>query len=433
MRSKVVADVAVTPVLGKSGDPPKSLFAPSLISPSKGGQGTFQAPSSSPISPSDQGEEGAGAEPVSPKGFDHTLTEDFDWRFYLECNPDLCHLQTPEQAYKHWLESGKSDGIIGTEEQFYQQNDLKKADLPADFNWEKYLEFNLDLAEKINSKWQAILHYLVSGIPEERIYSLEQLHQKPDAVPKSVPRKFNPSLSYSEGKKLAVLVHIYYWDLWTELKSYIDNIEAEYDLFINIVESVWKPQIHQQVRQDFPEAKILISKNRGKDIGGHLAMMAHLDFSRYDLFCLMHTKKSPHVSEQIADTWRKDLLDAILGSQEKVWKNLHIMRQNPEIGILGCRYWRNTKVFNNSIHYYRLLDEFDIKSEARECEYLSGTMMLVRPQIMETIYHKFKDLELEDGDDQDLKFHMDGQIAHALERIIGNLIRHQGMTFFWQE
>jgi|GEM_PF-1726399 len=322
------------------------------------------------------------------------------------------------------------------EEQFYLTQNFKKSDIPADFNWEVYLELNPDLKKKGFTKLETIRHFMLSGIKEERFYSQEQFNDpkiRPDIVEKSVRKTITTPKRVSGVQRLAVLVHIYYFELWEELFSYIKNIPEEFDLFINVVESVWTPKIHEKLRQDVPNASILITKNRGKDIGGQLALMNHLDFNKYDLFCLIHTKKSPHVSQLMSDLWRQNLLNAILGSEEKVKTNLEIMREDRKIGLLGSRYWRDTKVGNNSFHYNRLLEEFDIKEEARECEYLSGTMMLVRPEILKPIYDKFKDVELEDGDEKDLNFQMDGQIAHSLERIIGNLVKHLGMEFFWQE
>ena len=358
--------------------------------------------------------------------------EEFDWQLYLEFNPDLNNLTSYEEAYEHWLNHGQLEGRLALESQFYNLHDLKSSDLPLDFDWQGYIKLNLDLQDKVKTKWQAIKHYLSHGIKEERIYTLEQRKFRSQVAEKSIPREHSESIK-SETIRLAVLVHVYYYDLWPELRNYLNNIEQDFDLFVNIVESVWQPNIHEGIRRDFPEARILVTKNRGKDVGGQLASMGHLDFDKYDLFCLIHTKKSPHISPVVSNQWRNDLISALLGSKDKVKTNLEIMRRDAKIGVLGSRYWRNTEVSNNSANYYKLLDEFAIKPEARECEYVAGTMMFVRPQVMKPIYEKFGNVELEDGDNKDLKFHMDGQIAHSLERIIGNLVKQQNLEFFWQD
>lgn len=357
----------------------------------------------------------------------------FDWSFYLDYNEDLRSISSYEEAYYHWLNHGKSEGRIASEEQFYEAHGIKKLDIPIDFDWQGYLELHLDLKANINSKWKALSHYITIGWKEKRIYSLDQLHKGSQVAEKSIAQLVDPPVNSSGVQRLAVLFHLYYFDLWDEIRSYLLNIKEEFDFYVNIVESIWTPEIHDRIRQDFPQARIQISQNRGKDIGGHLASMDLIDFSQYDVFCLIHTKKSPHVSHLISDQWRKDLYEAILGSPEKVKTNLQIMRQDSSVGLIGSRYWRNTDVLNNSEHYEKLLDVFEITSEARACEYLSGTMMFVRPLIWKTIYDKFRNNDLEAGDGKDLDFQKDGQIAHALERIIGNLVRHHGMRLFWQE
>jgi tetratricopeptide (TPR) repeat protein len=316
---------------------------------------------------------------------------------------------------------------------FYRERQLEEADLPQDFDWEIYLDLNPDL--NFYSKWSAIEHFLIYGRHEKRMYCLENIQdpeRRPDIAPKTIVESWPQEIS-STTKKLAVLVHVYYWDLWQELLSYIKNIDTEYDLFINIVESVWKPSIHETIRQDLPQGRILISKNRGRDIGGYLELMGHLELEKYDLFILLHTKKSPQNPKVVADLWRKNLLDAILGDKEKVQTNLAIMRNCPQFGLLGSRYWRSTSITQNSEKYTFVLDKLGIKSEARNCEYLSGTMMLVKAEILKPIYEKFSPTELENGDDRDLSFHLDGQLAHAIERAIGNLVKERGMLFFWQE
>jgi tetratricopeptide (TPR) repeat protein len=355
----------------------------------------------------------------------------FDWSFYLDYNEDLRSISSYEEAYYHWLNHGEAEGRIASEEQFYEAHGIKKSDIPIDFDWQGYLDLHLDLKESIHSKWKALSHYITIGWKEKRIYSLDQLHKGSQVAEKSIAKLDNEDSSGVQ--RLAVLFHLYYFDLWDEIREYLHNIEEEFDFYVNIVESIWTPEIHAQIRQDFPQARIQISQNRGKDIGGHLASMDLIDFSQYDVFCLIHTKKSPHVSHLISDQWRKDLYEAILGSQEKVKTNLEIVRKDLSVGLIGSRYWRNTDVLNNSEHYEKLLDVFDIKAEARPCEYLSGTMMFVRPLIWKTIYDKFRNNDLEAGDGKDLDFQKDGQIAHALERIIGNLVRHHGMRLFWQE
>lgn len=320
------------------------------------------------------------------------------------------------------------------EQAFFQIPEFNRSELPADFDWEIYLAFNSEL--KVNSPLEAIAHFLLYGIKENKLYALKHLHdpvKKPDIAPLSKIFTGNTLAKPTSTNRLAVLIHIYYFDLWSELASYVQNIPRGFDLYVNIVASVWYPQMHDIIRQDCPQAKIIVSANRGKDIGGHLSSMGHLDFAQYDLMCLLHTKKSPHIDSRISDAWRRDLYQALLGSPAKASENIALMNQHEQIGLIGSRFWRCTMMGDNWSNYNRLISEFEIQPAAQDCEYVSGSMMFVRSQIMETIYDHFRNEKLESGDQQSLDFHIDGQVAHAIERLIGNLVRDRGLTMFWQE
>ncbi len=113
---------------------------------------------------------------VSPEPRVREAKENFDWRFYVDCYPDLNHVSSYQQAYHHWLKLGKQEGRIVSKEQFKRVYGDK---IPEDFNWQEYLDFNFDLKEAINSEWQAMIHYAKSGHQEGRLYSRSQLYFQP--------------------------------------------------------------------------------------------------------------------------------------------------------------------------------------------------------------------------------------------------------------
>jgi lipopolysaccharide biosynthesis protein len=176
-----------------------------------------------------------------------------------------------------------------------------------------------------DDKYAAIFHYLQHGRHEGRLHSTNQLYFSDKRIDASMVVGKPQSVLSLQAKRVAVFVHIYYFELWPELRRYIQNLaEHPYDLFVNISESAWTPNVHAQLRLDFPDCKILITKNRGRDIGGYLALMGQILWSKYDVLCLIHTKKSPHLDGVAAEQWRKELLDAILGSKDVTVQGLGI-------------------------------------------------------------------------------------------------------------
>ena len=109
-----------------------------------------------------------------------------------------------------------------------------------------------------------------------------------------------------------------------------------------------------------------------------------------------------------------------------------MFKDDPTVGLIGAREWRATDLGNNQQQYDQMLDRFEIEPQYRSVEYLSGTMFLIRSDVVQRIYDVLKDTDWEYGGDKDVRFHMDGQAAHAVERAIGNLVRQMGYRMVWR-
>lgn len=232
--------------------------------------------------------------------------------------------------------------------------------------------------------------------------------------------------------RVCCLAHVYYDDLWPELADSIRQFgRIEVDLRVNVAERPGSEETAARVRADFPGARVLISPNRGRDIGGFFALMRDLDFERYDVICLLHTKKSPHLPGAVARRWRRDLLDAILADEAAAAINVGRMLQDPAIGVVASAKWRRTGLGRNQRRYRDYLDRLAISPENRSCEFVAGTMMLVRPRVLKTLYLALAGVEFEGGDGRPLRTQLDGQSMHAIERVLGNVVRELGLRFAW--
>lgn len=86
----------------------------------------------------------------------------------------------------------------------------------------------------------------------------------------------------STSKKVAFLVHIFYPDLWPELIACVKNLQGvAFDLYVSVVDCAWSQSFQDQILSDMPNAKILISKNHGRDIGGQINLMRAIHFDDY--------------------------------------------------------------------------------------------------------------------------------------------------------
>ncbi len=110
-------------------------------------------------------------------------------------------------------------------------------------------------------------------------------------------------------------------------------------------------------------------------------------------------KKAPIWHPSLGNKWRTDLLDAILRNEQNAEENVSLFLHDETVGLIGSRLWFNNELHRNEKAYFRLLEKLSIQAENRKCEYLSGTIMLVRPDILQKIYEIVDYDEFEMGDE----------------------------------
>jgi lipopolysaccharide biosynthesis protein len=233
----------------------------------------------------------------------------------------------------------------------------------------------------------------------------------------SVPQLKN--ISDLSNKKIAVIFHLYYEDLWDEIMQYIDRIPIKFDLYVNLVKGHSK-SILNKIKKRYPDCKITVSNNAGYDMGGLIRSLEIIDLEDYDLICKVHTKKADYRSD--GSIWREKLLDSILGSREKIFDILRIFDSDPKIGIVGSNEFINREdLGSNSKFYSQLCGRLKIPFRKRGLEFIAGSIFWCRSEIMNEI----KKLNLSSNNFESSN-KLDGQLAHAIERIFGALGRKLG-------
>jgi lipopolysaccharide biosynthesis protein len=333
------------------------------------------------------------------------LRDLFDPDWYLSRNPDL--MQAGVDPFEHFVMHGAQES----------------RDPCGDFDSIFYLDTHRHL---IGNGQSPISHYLLHGrkaglspkLYHLRDFAIDIDHQLASARPRTT-------------RRICCLVHAYHIDLVPELLEYVENIELDHDVFVNLVDDTWTLDHHRYTIERIPDATVVISPDVGRDIGGFLRLLMHVDFLAYDLFLFVHSKKSPHLPAGAGDIWRRNLLDPIVGTPDKARRCIEVMRANPGIGITAAAQQRSTTIFGNSEKYIELLDRASISPAARDCEFVAGTMFLMRVEVVRRLYNLLRQIPFEDGGGRDIAFHADGQYAHAVERLIGNLVNDEGLVFRW--
>ena len=358
-----------------------------------------------------------------------------DTAVYRAYSSDLSTYSESElrDHYNNW---GRSEGRTFSRSQFIRMTCNSPVEIPLDFRSEDYLTLHPDLKLMLKTKTKgnatliALNHLLQHGRWEKRFYSLRPFSSKATKL-KPTPIGLKLPDEIDAKKRICVFAHVYYAELWDELARHIVNLPEEiYDLYVNIVESGATRKITPAIRSKFPNAKIQVNKNFGRDIGGFFRLWENIQAENYHAVCLLHTKKSPHV-EEIGAGWRGDLLKAILGTKERTEENIKIMQVDKSVGQIGALNWRQVEPDICELKYAQLLERIG-RPEQVEVEYLAGTMMFARTEVLAKVFSVVKDLELELGDDLSQRAHGSGQWAHAVERFIGHTVEALGYRFFWR-
>jgi hypothetical protein len=216
------------------------------------------------------------------------------------------------------------------------------------------------------------------------------------------------------GLKVAVIVHLFYPELWSELVGWLRNMPCDFDLFVTVPDSN-ATFLEALVRWDYSDAMVIPVPNMGRDIGAFVRVLPSLLDSGYDVLCKIHTKRGATQPE----AWRYLALRSLLGSERQVTEILRAFASEPDLYAVGGRdfYLSGPRFIGENESILQRLSEttFDKKTLPDAWGFFAGTMFWCRVEGLARIRHAFG---------QELDFEadscaIDGQIAHAIERLFG--------------
>ena len=358
--------------------------------------------------------------------------EDFHATIYRDANPDLAEM-SDEALEAQYRRSGAIANRIASYTRAMRLAQMRVRDIPLGFVLADYTSFYPDLGGMRDRFVSALFHYGRYGRQEKRLVGKWLFRL--DDLDINLPSAETPLrvAKHAERVDVCILIHAFYPELLPELVAFAQNFrDVSFDIFINVVDLAWTPELHQQLRAICPGAFILLSNDSGRDIGGFTRLLAQVDIARYDVFAFIHSKKSPHIGAETGEYWRRALLSAFAGSAETARSCVQMFHDNPQLGMIGSSEWRSQEMGKNVEQYERLLDLLGVRGKNRELDYLSGFMFLIRADVVARLFEVLRKLDFEYGGDKDLDFHMDGQIAHGVERAVPALVRQMGYEIHYR-
>lgn len=178
--------------------------------------------------------------------------------------------------------------------------------------------------------------------------------------------------------RVAVILHVGSLQLLPELLNSCHQLHLAnviYDLYVNLVESkVDVAKARELIITQVPTATIVISENRGMDIGGLFQLLPLVLKGEYDFLLKLHTKN--------LDWWRHILIDPLCGNPHRVNLCLQLFQNNPLVGMIGSKKCLLTERYGQAPnHYYlqQLANRF--KLPLKSCHFIGGTMFWVRTSV----------------------------------------------------
>jgi len=268
-----------------------------------------------------------------------------------------------------------------------------------------------------------IIHYVGSKPWDSSKSDFESRYKKIEDLWKRELNLLNLSLIKSKSdNKIAVMCHIYYIDIWPEIKNNLNQLGFEFDLYVSLC--IDNPSIELEILRDYPSAQISKVENRGSDFGGFFESL-NLIFNnnlKYDWILKIHSKKSKLINERKGESWRKNLYTKlIIDAKSKIINNF----SNDEIGMIGDkRYLIGMSSFDNKAGKNVNAEKINILRRRfnvndSTLKFFAGSMFWMRFDLLEQV---FKENRIT-SNDFELGHLPDGTMAHAMERFIANIVR----------
>jgi Rhamnan synthesis protein F len=225
--------------------------------------------------------------------------------------------------------------------------------------------------------------------------------------------------------RIAVVLHLYYPELWPEFREALTFIPEPFDLFVTLTRG-YSEEAADWIRIDQPSAKIISLENRGRDILPFVALINSGVLFKYELICKLHTKRS--IQQQNGDTWRHNLIAGVLSDPNYVPRVLAAFDAEPELGVVVGE-GAHRKERNWSRHVERVNElcsriALTAVTAQTECPgYPAGSIYWIRSSLLRPIAR----LNLVPEEFEPEPLPRDGCMVDAIERIVGHICREAGM------
>ncbi|TPL80666.1 hypothetical protein FJ948_28705 [Mesorhizobium sp. B2-3-12] len=216
-------------------------------------------------------------------------------------------------------------------------------------------------------------------------------------------------------KNIAVVVHAFYVELFPEILASLENIEADFKLYVSTTDEEKKQIISSMCSSHgLSNVEIRIFENKGRDVAPKIVGFRDI-YVKHDFFLHLHTKKSPHLSD--LENWRSYLIGNLIGSKDVVRSIFSLFLSDKNVGIIYPQHFGPVRAMLNWGFDFEAAKtllrraKWDLSKDS-VLEFPSGSMFWGRSAAIRPLLDlglTFDEFPEEDGQ-------VDGTLAHAIER-----------------
>lgn len=130
-----------------------------------------------------------------------------------------------------------------------------------------------------------------------------------------------------KSTKIAVVIHLFYPELWDILTNRLENITQEFDIFVTV------PERHKGIKLEYRGRQVttVVVPNWGRDILPFLHVVRKLRTAGYEYVLKLHSKKSKHYSRLNAIYWLRTSVNALLFDAPSIDKIIQKLSKSTKI------------------------------------------------------------------------------------------------------
>ena len=309
-------------------------------------------------------------------------------------------------------------------------------------------DYSVVMSENCGQEGYELYRYL----KEETDYDMDLLWDNLLRVENMADLKKNLQLNYFlpsrqsdypeeelKKKKIALFMHMYFPDLIEECYGYARSMPEHADIYITTDSEEKREKILDRFKSlPCNKLKVTVVGNRGRDVSAFLVEARDV-VMEYDYVCQMHDKKVQQLKPgSVGAGFSYKCFENMLCSKDYVKNIIKTFEENNRLGMLmppppnhgqyyitlGWEWGPNYEVTR------KLAEELGIRvplDEKKEPIAPLGTVFWLRPKALKTLFDRkwtYDDFPKEPAGS-------DGTIMHALERIYGICVQHEGYYPAW--